>query len=579
MNSVVETSHGKLRGIEERGVCVFRGIPYAQPPVGELRFRSPVPPQPWTGVRDASRFGPAAPQNAALLGPLLGLGVGQMSEDCLSLNIWTPKPDGGRRPVLVWIHGGAFILGAGSQTLYEGSVLARRGDVVVVTINYRLGALGFLHLKGLCGDALPASGNEGLLDQIAALEWVRDEIAAFGGDPTNVTIFGESAGAMSCATLLGAPRAQGLFHRAILQSGSANYVSPPEDATRIAAELLSELDCSPGQAAKLRERPAERIVEAQQHLFLTLRPPLHRVRRVSRILRPVVLGLRRLLSPLTRRLRGLGLLALPMKLFLLPLTLLLRGLRLALVTVRRHRGGLPFQPVIDGAVLPRHPFETVKAGLPNRISILVGTNLDEAKLFQFMDPQARKLDEAALIARCEESFPGTDAQGLSYGRRAVEVYRQARAARAEPTEPPALWFAIESDRTMRYPAMRLAELQSAHQPQTYAYLFTWTSPFLGGVFGACHALELPFVFGTLDRPLVRGFTGVGPEADALAARIQDAWIAFARTGNPSHPGIGEWPAYDARRRATMILGPRCRVEEAPRETERAFWTFWDGTFR
>jgi para-nitrobenzyl esterase len=184
----------------EGGLAVFRGLPFARPPVGPLRFQPPEPREPWSGVRDAARFGPSAPQNGALVGPLMSLGITRTGEDCLYLNIWTPAADGARRPVLVWIHGGAFILGSGSQTLYDGSALARRGDVVVVTINYRLGALGFLRLRDRFGERLPATGNEGLLDQVAALEWVRDEIAAFGGDPDRVTIFGESARMAASAT-------------------------------------------------------------------------------------------------------------------------------------------------------------------------------------------------------------------------------------------------------------------------------------------------------------------------------------------------------------------------------------------
>ena len=223
---LVETRRGTVRGVAEGGLAVFRGLPFARPPVGPLRFRPPEPPEPWSGVRDAARFGTSASQNGALVGTLMSLGISRTGDDCLYLNVWTPGADRGRRPVLVWIHGGAFILGSGSQMLYDGATLTRRGDVVVVTINYRLGALGFLRLRDRFGDRLPATGNEGLLDQVAALEWVRDEIAAFGGDPANVTIFGESAGAMSCATLLGVPRARGLFHRAILQSGARTTSGP-----------------------------------------------------------------------------------------------------------------------------------------------------------------------------------------------------------------------------------------------------------------------------------------------------------------------------------------------------------------
>ncbi|HSE05098.1 MAG TPA: carboxylesterase family protein, partial [Methylomirabilota bacterium] len=195
------------------------------------------------------------------------------------------------------------------------------------------------------------------------------------------------------------------------------------------------------------------------------------------------------------------------------------------------------------------------------------TNRDEARLFAPLDPEATTLDEAALLDRCAAAVPG----GPEAARRAIAVYREARTARGESVEPGDLWFAIESDRTMRHPAMRLAALQAVHQPATYTYLFTWPSPAMGGLFGSCHALELPFLFGTLGHPLFRPFTGKGPEARTLALRIQDAWIAFARTGRPEHEGLGEWPAYDAAMRRTMILDRRCRVEPAPREAERAFW--------
>jgi para-nitrobenzyl esterase len=229
--------------------------------------------------------------------------------------------------------------------------------------------------------------------------------------------------------------------------------------------------------------------------------------------------------------------------------------------------GLPFQPVIDGDVIPRQPLAAIRDGEAHAIPLLIGTNLDEARLFAPLDPEASTLDEAELLARCREAIPG----GTDAARRAIVVYRDARAARGERVEPGDLWFAIESDRTMRYPAMRLAALQAAHQPETYAYLFTWPSPAMGGLFGACHALELPFLFGTLEHPLIRPFTGKGPAAHVLAGQIQDAWIAFARTGRPAHAGIGDWPAYDTAHRRTMILDRQCRVEPAPRDAERRFW--------
>jgi carboxylesterase type B len=571
VDATVETRRGTVRGIVARGLAMYRGIPFAAPPVGPRRFMPPAPPARWAGVRDASRFGQAAPQNAAIAGPLLSLGIGRTGEDCLYLNVWTPGPDRSRRPVLVWIHGGAFVLGAGSQTLYDGSALARRGDVVVVTINYRMGALGFLRLRERFGDRLPATGNEGLLDQVAALEWVRDEIEAFGGDPGNVTIFGESAGAMSCATLLGMPRARGLFHRAILQSGAANFRWPPDVAAGLADLVLDELSLDSPEA--LRAARVSRLLEVQRRLFMDM---LMSDRYVLGALSPagqrvagaLFLGLalaRRRLGPVTAPLSQ-------------RLVALLRRRRREVApsprTVALHAlrpRGLPFQPVVDGEVVPRDPLDAVRDGAARDVPLLIGTNLDETKLFLPLDPEAATLDEASLLVRCRDAIRSKDGGSDHAAREAISVYRAARAARGERIEPGELWFAIESDRTMRHPAMALAGLQAAHQRHTYAYLFTWPSPALGGLFGSCHALDLPFVFGTLEHPMFRPFAGKGPEARALAERIQDAWIAFARTGRPDHPGLPAWPAYDTSSRRTMILDRRCRVESAPREAERAFW--------
>jgi para-nitrobenzyl esterase len=507
MTPIVETSAGRVAGAAEHDVLVFRSIPYAAPAGGARRFLPPAAVEPWAGVREVTRSGPAAHQRGSALGPMFGFDVGPMDEACLALNVWTPACDAGRRPVLVWIHGGAFLIGAGTQAIYDGSRLARSGDVVVVTINYRLGAFGFLHLKSLCGERLPATGNEGLLDQIAALEWVRENIAGFGGDPANVTVFGESAGAMSIAALLATPRAHGLFRRAILQSGSANVVASLEDASRAAHALLRLLGLGATGGERLRDVPVDRLLEAQQ--LLARRDGAPRDPRVDDFRAPL---------------------------------------------------GLAFVPVVDGEVIPTPPFDAIRDGLSRDVGVLVGTTRDEMKLFGVMDQQARHLDEAALVRRCERNVPGR-------GQQLVEVYREARAARGESVTPTALWFAIETDRVFRYPAMRLATLQATHRAGVWAYLFTWPSPLLEGALGACHAVDLPFTFGTLDMPGMEHFAGSGPEAWALSDRMQESWLAFARSGSPG----AAWPAYEPPRRATMILGRECGVEEAPAEAERRLW--------
>jgi len=501
--TTVETTSGQLRGVQETGYLAFRGIPFARPPVGPLRFRPPQPPEPWSGARDATRFAGAAPQTKADLGRFMaGFGVGEQSEDCLTLNVATPATDGAGRPVLFWIHGGAFTIGAGSQRMYDPGPLVLRGDVVVVTTNYRLGALGFLHLDTLGGPEFGATSNAALLDQIAALQWVRENVAGFGGDPDNVTIFGESAGGFSVGTLLGTPGAQGLFRRAIAQSGAAHRVNSAEQATEVAVELLEELSLSPGDAGRLRELPAEVIVEAQLRL-----------------------------------------------------------------TRRWERGGWrrAFCPVVDGRVLPEHPLDAIRAGLSREVSVMAGATRDEWKLFGLMDPQAAKLDDQQLLARVEKRAPG-------HGQRLVDAYRAARAGDdPRPSTPPELFFAFETDRVFRMPVIRLLEAQHVHQAQTYGYLMTWESPLAGGSLGACHGIDVPFVFGNVGKKGAEAFAGSGPEAEQLRDRIMDAWLGFARSGDPSHPDLAAWPPYDEERRATMILDAECAVEEDPLSAEHRAW--------
>ena len=255
---VVHTKAGALHGAREDGVAVLRGVPYAAPPVGDLRFQPPQPVPAWSGARDATRDGPIAPQGRSRLAHIMGDFEHPQSEDCLTLSIWTPAPDTKKRPVMVWLHGGAFSSGAGSLAWYSGEKFAADGDIVAVSINYRLGALGFLCLPGV------SEGNLGLLDQVAALEFVRDNIAAFGGDPDNVTVVGQSAGAASIAILMTMPQARGLFRRAILQSTPFGRMSrTPEDAHRIGRRLLDVLGLKPEEAGTLTTLPATKFVAAQ----------------------------------------------------------------------------------------------------------------------------------------------------------------------------------------------------------------------------------------------------------------------------------------------------------------------------
>lgn len=504
MAAQVQTSYGVLAGIESDGVQVYRGIPFAAPPVGPLRFRPPQPPHRWDGVRDATRFGPGSFQADRPLAPMLGIVVPEQSEDCLYLNVWTPAADGARRPVIVWIHGGAWVIGAGSEAAYDGVSLARRGDVVVVTVNYRLGVFGYLRGRETGGGALDCTGNESMLDLVAALTWVRQEIAAFGGDPANVTVMGESAGAFNTACLLTMPAAKGLFHKAVMQSGSLNLIRTPAAAAEVTGWLLEELGLSPDQAATLRDLPAEQLIDAQNRA--TKRSPL-----------------------------------------------------------------VTFAPVADGEIIPARPYDAIAAGSARGIPVLAGTNLDEMNLYRFMDPSIDALDDEGLVRRAEAVFPGAGPDGVSYGQRAVTAYRSARAARGDDTSPAAVWLAISTDQVFRAGTTRLLELHAAHTPDTYAYLFTWQATAPDRPQGAIHALDLPFVFGTLDLSEIGRLAGRTPAAYALSAQMQDAWLAFARTGSPRTENLPEWRPYAPPRRATMLLNEQPALVDAPMEQERAVW--------
>jgi len=501
MGAIVETRYGRIQGHDGDGLQVFQGIPFAAPPVGVRRFAPPAPPEPWAGVRDCTRYGGSAPQPPILL-PLPGMDVGPQSEDCLYLNVWTPACDDARRPVLVWIHGGAFVIGSGSQTIYDGSHLARRGDVVVVTVNYRLGALGFLHTAELCPD-LGGVANCGLRDQVAALEWVGEHIERFGGDPAQVTIFGESAGGMSVGSLLGAPSARGLFARAIPQSGAAHNLHTAETATAAAAHLLETLGTTPAGAARvLREIPSEKLRDAQAQASLSL------------------------------------------------------GTRLGL---------LPFQPVVDGDFLPKPPLEAVREGLSAEVGLMIGTTRDEWKLFGFLDPSLQGLDREGLVARLSGHTP--DPAAL------VEAYRKAHEAEGLPAEARDLYFALETDRVFRIPAHRLAEAQHAHGAPVYFYRYDWEAGFGGGMLGACHAVELPFVFGATGGEGADFFAAVGPEAERMAELTMDTWLAFARSGDPSHPGLpdGRFERWDPERRATLLFARELRHVDDPAGAQREAW--------
>ena len=493
MHVEVEVSQGKLRGHARGRHLAFLGVPYARPPVGALRFKAPEPPQAWSGVRDALEFGNVAPQDLGSVAPFKA--SGPESEDCLYLNVYTPATDARRRPVLFWIHGGGFNHGSGSQPSYNGGPLAERGDVVVVSINYRLGALGYLYLGGHGGERWGAANNAGQLDQIAALRWVRDNIAAFGGDPAQVTIFGESAGSVAVCSLLAMPAARGLFTKAVAQSGTANRAHSTASAAELTARILGELGLNDKHAdqSQLQSAPLASLLSAQA----------------------------------------------------------------------KH-GGL--SPVVDGRTLPQRPLAAVREGSAREIPLLVGTTRDETRLFGALPRPP--IDDARLEQQVRELLPRAAAERAG---ELVAVYRASRAQRQLPSENSDIADAVLTASRFRIPATRLCEAQVLHQPKTFLYQFDWESPARGGQLRACHGLEIPFVWGIIGANSTTNFSGTGEAAERLAEQMMDAWIAFAKCGDPSHPGIGTWPAYDSGTRHTMLFGMRCEVSPAPFEEERAIW--------
>ena len=506
MSTIVTTTCGKLEGEALSNQTVFRGIPFAAPPVGELRWRSPQPVASWSGVRPATEFG-----NAAFQTPLENITPwpfeATVSEDCLYLNVWTPAADGARRPVMVWIHGGAFQFGSGDEMMRKEPTLVTRGDIVLVTVNYRLGPWGFMNLNEVTGGAIPSTGNEGLLDQVAALEWVRDNIEAFGGDPENVTIFGESAGGMSVGCLLAMPAAAGLFHKAIPQSGACHTANTPDRIAKI-GERIARL-AGGDDAAHFLAMTTEEILAIQAGLG------------------------------------GEG------------------AQGEDAWQTDTEVGSQPLGPCIDGTVIPELPYHLVQAGKASFVPLLVGTTLDEYKGFVYAEPSLENMTDDDTRS-LQGHMPGLD--------EIMKTYREAFAKRGAPHAPRDIFAAIGSDKQFRIPAVRLAEAYSAHDPRVYNYLYTWPSPVMDGQMGATHTIELGPLFDICEVDEAhRAFFGSGPEAARMTEQTQLCWTAFARTGNPSHEGVGDWPTYDVSTRATMMLGEECQVENAPYDEERKAW--------
>jgi len=496
MTDTVSVRQGRLRGRADRGVMAFLGVPYAAPPFGADRMRPPRAPQPWEGLREAGSYGPTCPkgdyppQYAPLFPEVVIPGT-----DCLNLNIWTPDPGGSGLPVLVWLHGGSFMNGSGSVAEYRGTAFARDG-VVCVTINYRLGAEGFLHTPD-------GVSNVGLLDQLAALTWVHDNIAAFGGDPSKVTVAGESAGAMSVTTLLSMPDAAGLFHRAIAQSGAGHHTMAPAQGAMVARFLADALGVEPTRDA-VAALPVEQVTRAAEALTAEVQTAPD-----------------------------------PAKWGELSLSL------------------LPFMPTVDGDVLPAAPLGPIAAGQGAGVEVLVGYNSEEARLFLAPVGAMDAVDEATALAAT-----------AGYGVPPEPTIRQYRHHRPD-ARPSDLMAAVITDWFWRIPAIRLAEARAAATAATFiaatfVYEFTWRSPSFDGELGACHGVELPFVFDTLDVANTAPRLGASPP-QAVADTAHAAWVRFITHGDPG------WAPYDTATRTTGLLAETLRVVDDPAGDERSVW--------
>lgn len=485
---IVRTSYGPVRGRAEQGVLAFRGLRYAAPPIGKLRFKPPQTLASWTDVADASEFGAAAVQVPAQ--PDMPA-YEKHGEDCLFLNVWTASLQG-KRPVMFWLHGGAFSMGAAGRPTYFGDHFARDG-VVLVSVNHRLNVFGYAQLPDSWGPEYASSGMAGMLDIVAALQWVQKNIARFGGDPSNVTIFGESGGGAKVSLLLAMPAAKGLYHKAIIQSGASLEAAPRAYAQALGGALLDGLGLAPGDTAGLAAIEAQKIFAAQEAA----------VAKVSSLVAPG------------------GFL---------------------------NSGFVPSANPID---LPRGPFTPDAPAMSAHVPLLIGSNKDEATLFQAFRPDFLAQTEADFQNAVRKAYPA-DAERIAAAiRKAYPGY-----------SPPHLIAFLSTAQMFWLNTIVLAERKASQgAAPVYMYRMDWESPIRDGVLKATHAMELSFVFGTYDA--IRDFVGPGDGPPRMAAQMHPAWVAFAKTGNPNTGTLPDWPTYDTQSRSTMIFNLQSRIEKDP----------------
>jgi len=518
---VVKTAYGRVRGRRQGNLVTFKGIPYAGAVSGANRFKAAPPVQPWTGVRDALRLAPPSCQPGK---DYYGIDEPSPEENCLFLNVWTPAADGRKRPVMYFNHGGGFSSGSGGSVDHDGGNLARNHDVVVVETNHRLGLLGFLFLGDLGGEEYATSGNQGLLDMKDGLKWVHENIEAFGGDPNNVMIFGESGGGAKTSCLYAMPSAAGYFHKAAMESGPGVRMMPRDVAAETALMTLKELGLDKSEWRKLLDVPADKLLAAQ-----------------------VALGRRAFGGPMFRAAKG-GLLS---------------------------RAG-SFSPVVDGTVLPQHPFDPVAPEFSKDKPLLIGTNRDET-VFMFMGDPSKSvfhLTDAALKQRLEREL-GEDAD------RVLRTYRESRPG-ASPTD---LYIAITTATMFWNGSITVAERKCAQRgAPAYMYMLTyrseWKVPGTDYRLGAAHATDLLYTFDNIypdghwppqGNATMYQMEGSGAGRFQVARNMSGLFSGYARTSHPAAEGVPEWPGYTAETRATMQIEAQCKVVNDPFGTERSMW--------